>query len=45
MGYKNAFKIIYTREYRNGDKKIHWVNPNGTTDQCIVNSKGQDWLE
>ena len=45
MRYKNSFKIIYTREYRNGDKKIHWVNPNGTTDQCIVNSKGQDLLE
>jgi hypothetical protein len=45
MEYKNARKIIYTREYRNGDKKIYWVNPKGSADQRIVNSKGQDWLE
>jgi hypothetical protein len=38
-------KIIYAREMRNGDRKIYWVNPDGTDDQRIVNSKGQDWLE
>lgn len=45
MEYKNTSKIIYTREYKNGDRKIFWVNTNGTGDQRIVNSKGQDWLE
>jgi Tol biopolymer transport system component len=45
IGYGNTRRIIYTREYGNGDRKIHWVNLNGALDQCIVNSKGQDWLE
>lgn len=43
--YKNTTKIVYTREYWNGDKKIFWVNTDGAGDQRIVNSKGQDWLE
>jgi Tol biopolymer transport system component len=45
MVYKNSLKIIYTREYGGGDKKIYWVNPDGTANQRIVNSKGRDWLE
>ena len=45
IAYKNAWKIVYTRVYSNGDKKIFWVNLDGSGDQRIVNSKGQDWLE
>ena len=45
IAYKNSWKILYTREYSNGDRKIFWVNTDGTGDQRIVNSKGQDWLE
>ena len=43
--WHKATKIIYTREMRNGDRKIYWVNTDGTEDQRIVNSKGRDWLE
>ena len=45
IAYENTWKIIYTREYTNGGRKIFWVNADGTVDQRIVNSKGQDWLE
>jgi hypothetical protein len=43
--YGNTVKIIYTREYFNGSKRIFWVNRDGTGDECIVNSDSQDWLE
>jgi hypothetical protein len=40
-----AKKVIYTREYNDGVKRIYWVNPDGTGDQAVVNSATQDWLE
>jgi hypothetical protein len=43
--WRKATKILYTREMRNGNRKIYWVNPDGTEDERIVNSKGSDWLE
>jgi Tol biopolymer transport system component len=45
LALKSFWKIIYTREYSNGDRKIFWVNINGSGEQRIVNSKGRDWLE
>ena len=42
--YKNEFRIAYTREYQDGVKKIYWVNIDGTGEQCIVNSKSNDWM-
>ena len=42
---KNGWKILYTREYDDGTRKIFWVNLDGSGDRRIVNSKGQDWLE
>jgi hypothetical protein len=43
--YRGSVKIVYTREYGDMKKQIWWVNPDGTGDQCLVNSNGQDWLE
>jgi Tol biopolymer transport system component len=43
--WRKATKIIYTRQAQTGERKIFWVNPDGTGDQRLVNSKGQDWLE
>jgi len=43
--HKNVWKILYTREYNDGARKIFWVNIDGGGDQRVVNSKGQDWLE
>ena len=45
ISWRKAMKIIYTRALRNGEKKIYWVNPDGTEDACIVDGKGQDWIE
>jgi tricorn protease-like protein len=42
--YKNEFRIAYTREYISGMKKIYWANIDGTNEQCIVNSKSNDWM-
>jgi hypothetical protein len=36
--------IIYTREYRDGTRKIFQVNTDGTNEKRIVNSNGNDWL-
>jgi TolB protein len=43
--WRTSIKIIYTKEMRNGERKIYWVNPDGTDNACIVDSKGQDWIE
>jgi len=43
--YGKGMKVIYTREFFNGTKRIFWVNTDGTGDECIVNSDSQDWLE
>lgn len=37
-------KVIYTREYESGEKQIYWINPDGTENTRIVNSKGNDWI-
>jgi Tol biopolymer transport system component len=42
--YREEHKVIYTRVYDNGEKQIYWVNPDGTGDQRLVNSGGNDWL-
>ncbi len=43
--WRKTVKIIYEREWQTGERKIYWVNPDGTEDQRLVNSKGRDWLE
>lgn len=41
---KNEDKILFTREQEDGTRKIFWVNIDGSNEQCVVNSKGNDWL-
>ncbi|HAJ79926.1 MAG TPA: hypothetical protein DCO75_09150 [Fibrobacteres bacterium] len=43
--YRSSWKIIYTREYPDGDMEIFQVNKDGSVNQRIVNSTGSDWLE
>jgi Tol biopolymer transport system component len=38
-------KVIYVREYEDGERRIHWVNSDGKEDRCIINSEKRDWLE
>lgn len=43
--FNNQKKILYIRTYKNGIKKIHWVNIDGSGDQQIVSSNGNSWIE
>jgi len=43
--YANGLKIVYTRDYFDGKKKIYWTNPDGSKDQVVVDSNASDWLE
>lgn len=43
--YKNKKRILYTREYDNGDKKLFLVDFDGTGDQQVSFNKGNCWLE
>jgi dipeptidyl aminopeptidase/acylaminoacyl peptidase len=43
--FQGVEKIIYVREYDNGDRRIHWVNTDGSGNRSIVNSLKRDWLE
>lgn len=45
IGSNRSLYILYTREYRDGTKRIYRVKPDGTGDEAVVNSGGQDWLE
>jgi len=42
---KGVEKVVYVREYENGERRIHWANTDGTDDRCIINSDGRDWIE
>lgn len=42
--YRDLKKIVFTKEYNDGVKKIYWVNVDGSDEQRIINSKGNDWL-
>jgi hypothetical protein len=43
--YKNKKRILYTREYDNGDKKLFLVDFDGTGDQQVSIDRGNSWLE
>ena len=43
MQFAGKEKVVYTREYENGEKQLFWVNLDGRGDRVIVNSKGSDW--
>ena len=43
--YKKKKRILYTREYDNGDKKLFLVDFDGTGDQQVSFDKGNCWLE
>ncbi|NLD99880.1 MAG: hypothetical protein GX640_08390 [Fibrobacter sp.] len=40
----NKEAIIYERHFEEGDIKIYKVNPDGTEESCLIDSKGRDWL-
>ncbi len=40
----NKEKVVFTKEFQDGLKKIYLINLDGSDMQCIVNSKGNDWL-
>ncbi len=42
--YRDLKKVVFTKEYTDGVKKIYWVNIDGSDEQRIINSKGNDWL-
>jgi Tol biopolymer transport system component len=45
IGAGASARILYTREYGDGAKKIYSVKLDGSDDEAVVNSGGQDWLE
>jgi Tol biopolymer transport system component len=45
LSYKKSVKIIFNQEYPDGGQKIFWVNPDGSGNERVVNSRGRDWLE
>ncbi len=38
-------KLVYTKEYFDGKRKVFWVNTDGTNDQCVIGGEASDWLE
>ena len=42
--YKGSERVVYERNFQSGEKQIFWVNSNGTDNERIINSKGNDWL-
>lgn len=42
---KGVQKILYTRQYENGKRKIYWANIDGSDERLLINSVGNDWLE
>jgi Tol biopolymer transport system component len=45
IGTGASARILYTREYGDGTKRIFSVKLDGSDDAAVVNSGGQDWLE
>ena len=45
IGTGTSARIIYTREYNDGTKRIFQVKTDGSGDEAVVNSGSQDWLE
>ncbi|MBD3391666.1 MAG: PorV/PorQ family protein [Chitinivibrionales bacterium] len=43
--FKGATRIVYVREYPDGEKRIFWCSPDGSDDRSVVHSKKRDWLE
>jgi WD40 repeat protein len=43
--WKDQEKVIYVREFEDGQRQIYWVMSDGSNDQPLVRSKGNDWLE
>ncbi len=43
--FKGETRIVYVREYEDGEKRIYWVDPAGKEDRAVVNSEKRDWLE
>ncbi len=42
--YKKDERIIYERQYINGDKKVYWVKKDGTDDRQVIIDRGNSWL-
>lgn len=42
--HNNKEKVVFTKEFQDGLRKIYFVNIDGSDMQCIVNSEGNDWL-
>ncbi len=43
--YQDTKRILYTREYRDGRKRIYLVNTDGSEDRQISLENGNSWLE
>ena len=43
--YKNKKRLLYTREYESGEKKLFLVDFDGTGDQQVSIDRGNCWLE
>ncbi len=43
--YKKRNRILYTREYQDGERKIYMVNPDGSEDRQVSLHSGNSWLE
>jgi hypothetical protein len=42
--YRDTLKILYTKEFADGQKEIHWVNTNGTGHLCVIKNESGNWL-
>ncbi|MDG5815339.1 hypothetical protein QA601_09630 [Chitinispirillales bacterium ANBcel5] len=43
--FSGSRKIVYTREYRDGSRSVHWFDLDSKTNHRIINSSGNDWTE
>jgi hypothetical protein len=43
--WKGSTRIIYNKEFNDGDTQIWWVSPDSGRSELIVNSPGADWVE
>lgn len=42
--YKNQEKVVFEKTYENGLKELFWINADGSDEERIIKSKGDDWL-